>query len=158
MPDLPSGTVTFLFTDIEGSTKLLRRLGDRYRDVIGQHGRILREAIAHGEGTEVGTEGDAFFAVFPSPTGALAAAVHAQRGLATHSWPEGHTVRVRMGLHTGQAVLVGDDYMGLDIHVAARIAAAAHGGQVLISEATRPLVEPTLAEGVSLRDLGRHRL
>ncbi|MFN2589628.1 MAG: adenylate/guanylate cyclase domain-containing protein, partial [Actinomycetota bacterium] len=158
MRDLPTGTVTFLFTDIEGSTKLLRRLGDRYGDVIADHGRILREAIAHGEGTEVGTEGDAFFAVFTSPTGAIAAAVHAQRGLAAHRWPDGHPVPVRMGMHTGRAVLVGDDYMGLDIHVAARIAAAAHGGQVLVSEVTHPLVERALPRGVSMRDLGRHRL
>src|SRR6266571_2082327 len=158
MPDLPIGHVTFLFTDIEGSTKLLQRLGDRYAAVIEAHGHILREAIARGDGTEVGTEGDAFFAVFRAPTGALEAAVHAQRALAEHPWPDGNSVRVRMGMHTGLAVLSGDDYIGLDIHLAARIAAAAHGGQVLVSEATRPLVEHALPDGVSLRDLGRHRL
>jgi class 3 adenylate cyclase len=158
MPDLPIGHVTFLFTDIEGSTKLLQRLGDRYAAVIEAHGHILREAIARGDGTEVGTEGDAFFAVFRAPTGALEAAVEAQRALAGHRWPEGNSVRVRMGIHTGLALLSGDDYIGLDIHLAARIAAAAHGGQVLVSEFTRPLVEHALPDGVSLRDLGRHRL
>src|SRR5438093_8987952 len=129
MADLPSGQVTFLFTDIEGSTRLLQRLGDRYGAVIGAHGHILRGAIARGHGTEVGTEGDAFFAVFRAPTGALEAAVHAQRALAEHLWPDASSVRVRMGMHTGMAVLAGDDYIGLDIHLAARIAAAAHGGQ-----------------------------
>ena len=159
MPDLPTGTLTFLFTDIEGSTKLLRRLGDRYRDVIGRHHGILREAIALGEGTEVRTEGDAFFAVFRSPTGALAAAVHAQRALTATDWPDGAAVRVRMGLHSGEAVLVGDDqYMGIDIHLAARIASSAHGGQVLVSEVTRNMLEGDLPDGVALRDLGRHRL
>ena len=158
MRDLPTGTVTFLFTDIEGSTKLLRRLGDRYRDVLTQHHRILREAIRHGEGVEVDREGDAFFAVFPSPTDAVGAAVHAQRALAASEWPEGQSVRVRMGLHTGRAVVVGEHYLGLDIHQAARIAGAAHGGQVLISEATRSRVEAALPGGVALRDLGRHRL
>jgi predicted ATPase/class 3 adenylate cyclase len=158
MRDLPTGTVTFLFTDIEGSTRLLRQLGDRYRKVVDNHGRILREAIASGDGTGVHTEGDSFFAVFPTPRGALAAAVQAQRALAAHPWPDGHSVRVRMGLHTGEAVLGGDDYIGLDVHLAARISAAGHGGQVLISEATRALVEHALPNGVSLRDLGRHRL
>ncbi len=158
MSDLPTGTLTFLFTDIEGSTRLLRYLGDSYREVIGRHHGILREAIASGDGSEVGTEGDAFFAVFPSPTRALATAVHAQRELSSTHWPENHVVRVRMGLHTGQAVLVGDQYMGIDIHLAARIAAAAHGGQVLISESTRDLVKRSLPDGVALRDLGRHRL
>jgi predicted ATPase/class 3 adenylate cyclase len=158
MRDLPTGTVTFLFTDIEGSTRLLQRLGDRYREVVAPHGRILRQAIARGGGSEVGTEGDSFFAVFPSAGGALAAAVHAQRALAAQPWPEGHPVKVRMGLHTGDGVLGGDDYIGLDVHLAARIGAAGHGGQILISEASRALVEHTLPNGVSLRDLGRHRL
>jgi predicted ATPase/class 3 adenylate cyclase len=158
MRDLPTGTVTFLFTDIEGSTRLLQALGDRYREVVDDHGRILREAIALGGGTEIHTEGDAFFAVFPTLAGAVAAVVQAQRTLAGHPWPEGHSVRVRMGLHTGNGVLGGDDYIGLDVHRAARIAAAGHGGQVLVSEATRAQVEHTLPDGVSLRDLGRHRL
>jgi class 3 adenylate cyclase len=158
MRDLPVGTVTFLFTDIEGSTRLLQRLGNQYREVADRHGRVLREAIVRGEGRQVGTEGDSFFAVFPTPAGALAAAVHAQRSLAAQPWPEGNPVRVRMGLHTGQGVLGGEDYIGLDVHLAARIAAAGHGGQVLVSETTRTLVEQALPDGVSLRDLGRHRL
>ena len=158
MRDMLTGTVTFLFTDIEGSTRLLQRLGDRYREVVDEHGRILREAIASGGGTEIHTEGDSFFAVFPTPVRALAGAVQAQRDLASHQWPDGHSVRVRMGLHTGEGVLGGDDYIGLDVHVAARIAAAGHGGQILTSEATRALVEHALPDGVSLRDLGRHRL
>jgi predicted ATPase/class 3 adenylate cyclase len=158
MRDLPTGTVTFLFTDIEGSTRLLQRLGDRYREVVDDHGRILRDAIASGGGTEIHTEGDSFFAVFPTPAGALAAVVQAQRGLAGHPWPEGHSVRVRMGLHTGNGLLGGDDYIGLDVHRAARIAAAGHGGQVLISEATKSQVEHTLPDGVTMRDLRRHRL
>jgi len=158
MPDLPTGTLTFLFTDIEGSTKLLRRLEHRYREVIGRHHGILREAIAGGGGIEVDREGDAFFAVFRSSTDALGAAVHAQRSLASVDWPDGQAVRVRMGLHTGEAVLVGDQYMGIDIHLAARIAAAGHGGEVVISENTKDLVEESLPDGVALRDLGRHRL
>ncbi|MGH2682986.1 MAG: adenylate/guanylate cyclase domain-containing protein [Actinomycetota bacterium] len=158
MRDLPTGTVTFLFTDIEGSTRLLRRLGDRYRELVDGHGRILRAAIVEGGGAEIRTEGDSFFAVFATPAGALAAAVQAQRALAAHRWPDSQSVMVRMGLHTGEGVLGTDDYIGLDVHLAARIAAAGHGGQVLLSEATRALVEHTLPDGVSLRDLGRHRL
>jgi Adenylate and Guanylate cyclase catalytic domain len=126
--------------------------------VVDGHGRILREAIASEGGSEIHAEGDSFFAVFPTTAEALAAVIQAQRALATHPWPEGHSVRVRMGLHTGNGVLFGDDYIGLDVHLAARIAAAGHGGQVLISEATRALVENALPNGVSLRDLGRHRL
>jgi predicted ATPase/class 3 adenylate cyclase len=158
MRDLPIGTVTFLFTDIEGSTRLLQRLGDGFRAVVGEHGRILRHAIAAEGGTAIRTEGDSFFAVFPTPEGGLLAAVRAQRDLAAHTWPGEQAVRVRMGLHTGEGVLGGDDYVGLDVNRAARIAAAGHGGQVLISEATRKFVEHALPDGVSLRDLGRHRL
>ncbi|HEX2405170.1 MAG TPA: adenylate/guanylate cyclase domain-containing protein, partial [Acidimicrobiia bacterium] len=158
MRDLPTGTVTFLFTDIEGSTRLLQRLGDRYREVVDGHGRILRAAIVEGGGGEVKTEGDSFFAVFPTPAGALTAAVRAQRALAAHLWPDDQSVRVRMGLHTGEGTLGADDYIGLDVHLGARIAAAGHGGQVLLSEATMSLVEHSLPVGVSLRDLARHRL
>ena len=158
MRDLPTGTVTFLFTDIEGSTRLLQRLGDRYREVVDGHGRILRTAIVEGGGGEVKTEGDSFFAVFPTPAGALIAAVHAQKSLAAHQWPDDQSVRVRMGLHTGEGTLEADDYIGLDVHLGARIATAGHGGQVLVSEATRSLVEDSLPDGVSFRDLGRHRL
>ncbi|HEU4736072.1 MAG TPA: adenylate/guanylate cyclase domain-containing protein, partial [Solirubrobacterales bacterium] len=160
MPDseLPTGTVTFLFTDIEGSTRLLQRVGEAYPERLATHHRMLREAIAAGGGVEAQTEGDAFFAAFPMPVGALRAAVQAQRALSIHPWPEGDVVRVRMGLHTGEGVLSGGTYVGLDVHRAARIAAAGHGGQVLVSDATRALVEHALPTGVALRDLGLHRL
>jgi class 3 adenylate cyclase len=158
MRDLPSGTVTFLFTDVEGSTRLLERLGERYRDIQHRHDAILRAAIAEGNGREVSTEGDSFFAVFPKPAGAIGAAVRAQRELAATSWPDEVAVRVRMGLHTGEGVLGGDSYLGLDVNRAARIGAAAHGGQVLLSDATRGLVERCLPPGTRVRDLGQHRL
>ena len=158
MPDLPSGTVTFLFTDIEGSTRLVHALGDAYAKVRSEHTGIIRSAIAAGDGTEVDTAGDSFFAAFASPQGAVNAAVMAQRDLQAHDWPEGARVRVRMGLHTGQGVVSGSHYVGMDVHRAARIADAAHGGQVVVSAATRGLVEHSLAVGISLRDLGEHRL
>ena len=158
MTDLPTGTVTFLFTDIEGSTGLLQALGDRYPAVLDAHAEIIRRAVAEGGGVEVSTHGDAFFVVFRSPAGAVRAAIAAQRGLAAHDWAPGPPVRVRMGVHTGEGVLGGDDYAGLDVHRAARIADAAHGGQVLLSDATRGLVQHTLPAGASLRDLGEHRL
>jgi predicted ATPase/class 3 adenylate cyclase len=156
--ELPTGTVTFLFTDIEGSTRLLQELGDRYAAVRDDHAAIVRRAIAEGGGTEVSTEGDSFFAVFGGPLGAVRAAVAAQRGLAGHDWPAGFPVRVRMGMHTGEGVRGGDNYVGIDVNQAARIAAAGHGGQVLVSDATRALVEHALPAGASLRDLGDHRL
>ena len=155
---LPTGTVTFLFTDIEGSTRLLQELGEGYRAVQDEHAVIMRKAIAEGRGMEIRTEGDSFFAVFPTPGGALGAAVAAQRGLAVHRWSSGRPLRVRVGMHTGEGVLGGDDYLGIDVNLAARIAAAANGGQVLLSEATRVLVEQGLPRGVTLRDLGPHRL
>ena len=158
MADLPTGTVTFLFTDIEGSTGLLQALGDRYAAVLGEHAAIIRRAVADGGGVEVSTHGDAFFAVFRSPAGAVRAAVAAQLGLAAHDWSPGPPVRVRMGLHTGEGALGGDDYAGIDVHRAARIADAAHGGQVLVSDATRGLVQHDLPDGASLRDLGEHHL
>jgi predicted ATPase/class 3 adenylate cyclase len=156
--ELPTGTVTFLFTDIEGSTRLLQELGDRYPAVRDEHAAILRRAIRDGGGTEVSTEGDSFFAAFPSPVAAAGAAVAAQRGLAAHPWPRGFPVRVRMGLHTGEGVLGGDNYVGIDVNRAARVAAAAAGGQVIVSGATRGLVEHDLPSGTSWRDLGEHRL
>jgi predicted ATPase/class 3 adenylate cyclase len=159
MTELPTGTVTFLFTDIEGSTALLQELGPhRYRDVAEGHGDILRQAIEAGGGGEVRTEGDSFFAAFPTPIDAVHAAVQAQRDLAARDWPASSSVRVRMGLHTGEGVLGGDDYIGLDVHRAARIASAAHGGQVLISSTTVELVREGLSDDLTLRDLGRHRL
>jgi predicted ATPase/class 3 adenylate cyclase len=158
MPDLPTGTVTFLFTDIEGSTRLLQTLGDRYAAVHDEHAAIVRRAVSEGGGVEVSTHGDAFFVAFRSPAGAVRAAVAAQRGLASHSWPPDLPVRVRMGVHTGEGTLGGDDYVGIDVHRAARIADAAHGGQVIVSDATRGLVQRALPAGASLRDLGAHHL
>ena len=157
-PELPTGTVTFLFTDIEGSTKLVHRLGSEFRGVLEEHHRILREAIRGAGGVDRATEGDAFFAVFPTADAGVSAAVAAQRTLATHAWPAGVGVRVRMGLHTGEGVLGGDDYIGMDVHRAARIASAGHGGQILVSRATAALCEGSLGEGLSLHDLGQHRL
>jgi predicted ATPase/class 3 adenylate cyclase len=158
MATLPTGTVTFLFTDIEGSTRLLQELGDAYRVLRDDHAAILRRAIADGEGIEVSTGGDSFFAVFAAPAGAVRAVVAAQRDLAAHEWPEGSAVRVRMGLHTGEGQLGGEDYIGIDVHRAARVADAAHGGQVILSDVTRALVERSLPERTTLRDLGPHRL
>jgi predicted ATPase/class 3 adenylate cyclase len=158
MTDLPRGTVTFLFTDIEGSTGLLQTLGDRYPAVLDEHAAILRRAVASAGGVEVSTHGDAFFVVFTSPAAAVRAALAAQRALAARDWSPGPPVRVRMGLHTGEGTRGGDDYAGLDVHRAARIADAAHGGQVLVSGTTRALVEHALPDGATLRDLGAHRL
>jgi len=150
--------VTFLFTDIEGSTRLVQELGDRYRDLLDDHCRILRAAIGDAHGIELGTEGDSFFAVFPNAADAVAATATAQRRIAAHEWPDGTTVNVRMGLHTGEGTLGGDNYIGLDVHRAARIAAAANGGQVLLSDAARSLAEPALPADLTLRPLGAHRL
>jgi predicted ATPase/class 3 adenylate cyclase len=158
MTELPTGTVTFLFTDIEGSTGLLQALGDGYATVLDEHAAIIRRAVADGGGVEVSTHGDAVFAVFASPAGAARAAVAAQRALAAHDWSPAPPLRVRMGLHTGEGTLGGDDYVGLDVHRAARVADAAHGGQVLVSDATRALVQAALPAGASLRDLGPHQL
>jgi predicted ATPase len=145
--DLPSGTVTFLFTDIEGSTQLLHEHVERYAELLAEHRRALREAFARHGGVEVDTQGDAFFVAFARASDALAAADDAQRGLADGP------VRVRMGLHTGEPMRTEAGYVGIDVHRAARIAAAGHGGQVLVSRATRDLVGAD-----NLRDLGEHRL
>jgi predicted ATPase/class 3 adenylate cyclase len=155
---LPTGTVTFLFTDIEGSTKLVQALGDEYADLLSAHCRILRYAIEREGGTEVGTEGDSFFAVFPTAAAGMAAAVAGQRAIDAAEWPAGTHVRVRMGLHTGEGTLGGADYVGLDVHRAARIAAAAHGGQIVVSDSTRALADAALPPDTQLRDLGAHRL
>lgn len=157
-PELPTGTVTFLFTDIEGSTRLLQELGDQWGDVLQDQRRLMRAAISANQGIELGTEGDSFFVVFASATDATKAVVSAQQALAAHSWSGGKTVRVRMGLHTGEARIVADGYVGLDVHRAARIAASGHGGQVVISDSVHALVEKALSSAVSVRDLGEHRL
>ena len=158
MPELLRGTVTFLFTDIEGSTRLLQELGERWPATLARHQEILRDALAAEGGMEVGTEGDSFFIVFPSAPGAVAAAVSAQRALDAEPWPDGAEVRVRIGLHTGEASIGTDGYVGLHVHRASRIASVAHGGQVVLSDATRSLVDQALPDGAELRDLGEHRL
>jgi class 3 adenylate cyclase/tetratricopeptide (TPR) repeat protein len=155
---LPAGTVTLLFSDIEGSTRLLEHLGEGYADVLEEHRRIVREAlVAHG-GHEVRTEGDAFFVAFERAGDAVGAAVAAQRGLAACAWPDGAAVRVRMGVHAGEPRVVGNDYVGMDVHRAARICSAAHGGQIVISDATRRGLSARAIGDVELRDLGEHRL
>jgi class 3 adenylate cyclase len=153
---LPTGTVTFAFTDIEGSTKLLQELGDAgYAQASGDHRRIVRETFgAHG-GSEVDTQGDAFFFSFPRARDAAAAAVEAQRALRDHAWPNGSALRVRMGLHTGEPQVGEEGYLGLDVVRAARIAAAGHGGQILVSETTRALLGNQLPDGTAVRDLGQ---
>src|SRR5580693_5615025 len=146
-PELPTGTVTFLFTDVEGSTRLLHEFGpERYAEALGEHRRILREAVSAHGGVEVDTQGDAFFIAFPTPVGAAAAAQVALERLS-----EG-AIRVRMGLHTGVPTATGEGYVGLDVHRGARIAALAHGGQILVSPTTAALLDSE-----PLRDLGQHR-
>ena len=141
--ELHAGTVTFLFTDIEGSTRLLKRLRDRYEEALALHDRILRAAIADAGGQIVDTQGDAFFAAFPTARGAIAAAVAAQRSLAETEWPENDPLRVRMGIHTAEPTVGRERYVGIGINRASRICAAAHGGQVLVSGATREICETT---------------
>jgi predicted ATPase/class 3 adenylate cyclase len=155
---LPTGTVTFLFTDIEGSTRLMRELGDQYVPLQVVHHKLLRNAFRSNDGRELRTEGDSFFCVFASALDACQAAATAQRSFAEHPWPKAGAIRVRIGLHTGEAPLMGDEYIGLDVHHAARIAAAAYGGQVLVSAATQALVGDSLPSELTLRDLGNHRL
>jgi class 3 adenylate cyclase/DNA-binding beta-propeller fold protein YncE len=159
MSVLSTGTVTFLFTDVEGSTRLLKQLGRaRYGEVIAQQQRLLREVFAANRGEEVDTQGDSFFVAFRSASDAVSAAVAAQRAFATHDWPNGAEVHVRIGIHTGEAVATGERYLGLSVHRAARVGAVAYGGQVLLSSSTRELVEDDMPEGVFLRDLGHVRL
>ena len=158
MRQLPTGTVTLLFTDIEGSTRLLQQLGERYASVLKRCRHLLRMAFQQGNGYEVDTQGDAFFVVFERATDAIAAAITAQRALFSARWPEETHVRVRMGMHTGEPQPAEEGYIGLDVHCAARIMSAAHGGQVLLSQATHDLVAHELSDEVSLRDLGEYRL
>jgi class 3 adenylate cyclase len=159
MTTLPGGTVTFVFTDIEGSTRLLQELGDEtYGRVSGDHRRLVRETFGARGGTEIDTQGDAFFFSFPRARDAVAAAVDAQRALRDHEWPEARKVSVRMGLHTGEPQVGEEGYLGLDVVRAARISAAGHGGQILISETTRALLGNQLPEGVAVHDLGEQHL
>jgi predicted ATPase/class 3 adenylate cyclase len=156
---LPSGTVTFFFTDMEGSTALLQALGDRrYAETLETCRRILREVTRAAGGHEINVVGDAYFAAFPRAGDGLRAAVDAQRRILTHAWPGGGPIRLRMGLDTGEAMGAEMDYVGIVVHRAARICAVGHGGQILVSGVTRDLIEEDLPPGVALRDLGRHRL
>ncbi len=156
--DLPTGTVSFLFTDIEGSTKLLEELGEVYVDLLEEHHLVLQNAIEEAGGIRVSIEGDGAFGVFSSANDVIEAAVSAQVALESKTWPSHVSVRVRMGIHTGEGVVGPDGYVGLAVHRAARISAIANGGQVLISEPTRSLVDSGLPENLRLQDLGRHRL
>src|SRR6266581_737387 len=158
MRELPAGTVTLLFSDIEGSTRLLQQVGERYASVLAECRVLLRAVFQRFHGHEVDTQGDAFFVAFARATDAVAAAVAAQHAIASHPWPEDVTIRVRMGLHTGEPDRSTEGYVGLDVHHAARIMSAGHGGQVLLSQTTRDLVAHSLPEGVSLLDVGAHRL
>ena len=153
--ELPTGTVTLLFSDMEGSTRLLTRLGSQYAAALDEQRRILRAAWSAYDGVELGTEGDSFFVAFASAPAAVSAAVEAQRGLAAADWPAGERVLVRIGIHTGAPVRHGDGYVGLDVHRAARVMSAARGGQVLVTDATAALAH---AAEVGFRDLGRHAL
>jgi class 3 adenylate cyclase len=159
MSQLPGGTITFAFTDIEGSTRLLQELGDEiYATVSAEHRRIVRETFSAQGGTEIDTQGDAFFYSFARARDAVAAAVGAQRTLRAHEWPQGKEVKVRMGLHTGEPHVGDEGYLGIDVVRAARIAAAGHGGQILVSETTRALLGNQLPDGVAVHDLGQQNL
>ncbi|NNL48178.1 MAG: adenylate/guanylate cyclase domain-containing protein, partial [Acidimicrobiia bacterium] len=149
--DLPAGTVTFFFSDIEGSTQLVQRLGPDYRQVLERHGSIVREGLSRYGGIEIGTEGDSFFAVFESAPAAVEATIWVQRALAEEPWPDMGAVRVRIGLHTGTAEIGHDNYIGLDVHRGARISAAGHGEQALVSTTTRALAS-TAADFLDLGD------
>jgi class 3 adenylate cyclase len=159
MSSLHAGTVTFAFTDIEGSTKLLQELGDEAFGVLSRdHRRIVRETFGATGGSEIDTQGDAFFFSFPRARDAVTAAVAAQRALHEHAWPGGREVRVRMGLHTGEPHVGDEGYLGIDVVRAARIASAGAGGQILISETTRALLGNVLPDGVAVLDLGEQHL
>src|ERR1700685_1218295 len=163
MRQLPTGTVTLLFSNIEGSTALLGRLGDRYGEALSAQRALMRAAVSASFGREMEASGGSFFVVFESAGDAVRCCVAAQRALAGHDWPRGEAARVRMGLHSGEAARQEDRYVGLDVHPARRvrarrIAATAHGGQVVLSDVTRQLVESQLDADVSVRDLGWHRL
>ena len=158
MSAYPTGTVTFLFTDVEGSTKLLQELGGDYATVVADHRRILRDTFGGAGGREVDTQGDAFFYSFQRARDAVLAAIEGQQALAAHEWPHDARVQVRMGLHTGEPAVGDEGYIGLDVVRAARICSAGHGGQVLLSETTRALVDGGLPDGVTVRDLGEQKL
>jgi predicted ATPase/class 3 adenylate cyclase len=156
--ELPVGAITFMFTDVEGSTRLLRALGSGYAELLVAHNRIVRDAVSRHDGIEVRMEGDSFFCVFVDAAKALSACLAAQRALCAYGWPEGGEMTVRMGLHTGEAEPVEADYIGLAVHQAARVVDVGHGRQVLVSDATRAMVGERLPADASLRPLGAYRL
>lgn len=158
MAELPSGTVTFLFTDIERSTDLLTRLREEYEKVLSDYRATLKRAFENSGGTVIDTQGDSFFVAFPRAMDAVAGAVNGQRALITHEWPPGGQPRVRMGIHTGEPSLVESGFVGLPVHKGARICAAGHGGQILLSRPARDIAEDHLPPGVGLLDLGEHKL
>lgn len=158
MMDFPTGTVTFLFTDIEGSTKLLQTLGDVYSSVLTRHQSLLREAFEKWNGKEVDTQGDSFFVAFPRASDAINAAVDGQRALRAQAWPQNKQLRVRMGLHTGEPIVTDGGYVGVDVHRAARISAAGYGGQILLSSSTENLLSGDSPQGTRIVNLGEHRL
>ena len=158
MSQFPSGTVTFLFTDVEGSTTLIKELGDEYAKVIAEHRELLKTVVEEAGGRQVDSQGDGLFAAFHRAKDAVAAAVEAQRAIIRHEWPGAAKVRVRIGIHTGEPVVGPDSYVGLGVHRAARICAAGSGGQILVSRATRELLRDDPLPEVRLRDLGEQRL
>lgn len=158
MTTLPSGTVTFVFSDIEASTTLLKQLGERYGDLIAEHRRIVRDTFGAHNGGEIDTQGDAFFFAFARARDAVTAAVAVQRAHVDREWPDGVRPRVRMGLHTGEPSLGEEGYLGLDVVRAARLCGAAKGGQILLSETTRALVGSSLPDHVSVFPVGERQL
>jgi class 3 adenylate cyclase len=158
MATLPAGTVTFVFSDIEGSTGLLKRLGDGYTELIADHRRIVRDIFRRHDGVEIDAQGDSFFFAFARARDAVAASVEVQRAHAEHDWPGGEAVRVRMGLHTGEPAVREEGYFGVDVVRAARLSAIGAGGNVLLSETTRALLGSSLPEGVSVHPAGERRL
>jgi class 3 adenylate cyclase len=158
MTTLPQGTVTFAFTDIEGSTSLLKQLGERYVDVLSDHRRLVRESFTAHDGTEIDSQGDAFFFAFTRASNAVAGAVQAELAHAEHDWPEGAVVRVRIGLHTGEPTVSDAGYVGLDVVRAARLCSTCRGGQVLLSSSTRALLGSALPEGVGIFPVGQRQL
>jgi class 3 adenylate cyclase/catechol 2,3-dioxygenase-like lactoylglutathione lyase family enzyme len=155
---LPAGTVTFLFSDVEGSTLLARELGERYAEALDTHAGLVRAAVAEQGGHEIDMQGDSFFFAFPRARDAVLAAAAVQRAVAEHMWPECAEFRVRIGLHTGEAALSDDRYLGVAVHRAARVCSAGHGGQVLLSQSTAAVLEDERLDGLELRELGHHQL
>jgi class 3 adenylate cyclase/streptogramin lyase len=159
MARLPGGTVTFLFSDVEGSTRLLRELGqERYGQALAAYQLLIRESCTARSGHEVDTQGDSFFFAFATARDAALAAAEAQGSLSRHAWPDGTRLRARIGLHTGEASVSEGRYVGLSVHRAARVCAAGYGGQVLLSQATAAVLEDEELGDLGLRELGRHRL